>query len=209
MFGATRSQSRDRRGATAITAALAVGIALSIAACQGAPRAEPTVDATPNAEEAVLLGGLRRDAFADCSPIRSGLPDGAVAGIECSPGLVDVDRVALFLFDFRPTLLETYFARLADHGVQPQSGFCRAGIGGEDPYPAGDDGPELIPERNGCYVDDSGITWVGTLPPFVLAEVHGSGGDRDAFLAWPWKGNLDTPGGPTVWSEHGLVNPEK
>jgi hypothetical protein len=186
-----------------------VAIAFSIAACQGAPVAEPIADATPTAEEAILLGGLRRDAFADCAPIRSGLPDGAVAGIECFPGLADVDRVALFLFDFQPTLLETYFARLAEHGVQPQSGFCGEAMGGEDPYLPGDDGPEPIAERNGCYVDDSGITWVGTLPPFVLAEAHGSGTNRDAFLAWPWKGNLDVPGGPTIWSEHGPVNPEK
>jgi hypothetical protein len=53
------------------------------------------------------------------------------------------------------------------------------------------------------------VTWLGTLPPFVLAGVHGAPTELDAFLQWPWLGNQDAPGEPTLWRAGGPVNVEK
>ena len=48
-----------------------------------------------------------------------------------------------------------------------------------------------------------------TMPPTVLAEVHGDAGRWIGLMQWSWLGNLDVPGSPTIWNEDGPMNFEK
>ena len=165
----------------------------------------------PNAEELVLLAGVRLDVQGTCVPLRTDLPEAALAGVECRPPSADVDRVRAYLFDTQADLLDTYLARLVAQGVEPgtASGRCLPGQGSEGPYvPSPQDGL-LIAERGGCYVDAAGLAhYFATNPPFVLIELDGTTGDMAALEHWAWLGNEDQPGSPTIWREV-PVGPEK
>jgi hypothetical protein len=203
----TRPERLDRaQVAIRWFAILAVAVLL-VAGCDGAPAAGGSQ--TPKPEEAFLLDGLRRDAFVDCAPIRTELPPRAIAGIMCRPELEQVDAVALYAYRGEPDLLESYFAILAVNGVEPRSGGCLLGSGGEDTYLPGEDPADPSEFRHGCYSDEAGITYLATFPAFVLAAVHGTPTDMNAFLRWSWLGNLDVPGGPTVWNAGGPMSIEK
>jgi hypothetical protein len=163
---------------------------------------------SPTLEEEILLAGMRLDAAVGCAPVRSDLPGSAVAGIACTPPIDGVDTVSLFLFDTRPGMLEAYLGRLKDHGVAPQTGDCVNGAG-EYGYVSGDEPVELGDFRQGCWTDAGGFTWMAFEGDYVLAAVHGQPADIDSFLQWPWLGNRDQPGGPTLWSPNGPVSTEK
>ena len=185
----------------------------SPASSPGAPpsaAASPASDG-PTAEELVLLAGLRLDLQGTCVPLRTDLPEAALAGVECRPPSEDVDRVRVYLFDTQADLLDTYLARLVAQGVEPgtASGRCVPGQGSEGPYvPSPQDGL-LIAERGGCYVDAAGLAhYLATNPPFVLIELDGTTGDMAALEGWAWLGNEDQPGNPTIWRET-PVGPEK
>jgi len=188
------------------------GLALLLAACQsgaGLPSATPSA-ATPTPQEAQLLFGLRRDAYAACAPLREALPPRAIAGIECHPAAEGVDRLSLYLFENEPALVETYLARLADHGVEPRSGTCIDG-NSEAGYLPGDGVTEaLVSERESCFLDELGLAhYEATLPPFVLVGIDGTDADPAELLRWAWMGNQDQPGAPTIWRMSGPVDPEK
>jgi hypothetical protein len=185
---------------------VAVAVVL-LAACDGAPAAGEPRTATP--EEAFLFDGLRRDAFVGCGPIRSDLPPLAIAGITCRLETEQVDVIALYAYRNGPDMLESYFATLAAHGVDARSGGCLLGAAGEDAYQPGDDPAAPNELRHGCWTDDTGITYLVTFPLFVLAAVHGTPPDVSAFLQWPWLGNQDVPGGPTLWNAGGPMSIEK
>ena len=57
----------------------------------------------------------------------------------------------------------------------------------------------------------SATIWSGlvTLPPTVLAEVHGDAGQVESVIQWSWLGSQDVPGSPTIWNEDGPINFEK
>ncbi len=152
--------------------------------------------------EANLLSGLRPDARFACTARRDDLPAHAVAGVECSPEVDLVDRVGVYLFSAQDELLETYFDRLADYGVEPRSGSCPEGAG-EHAYVPGDSGPTIGPYRYGCYLNEFGnANYRFTAPDsLVYVGILGTGTDLAALHDWQWLGNQDVPGSPTVWRE--------
>ena len=165
----------------------------------------------PTAEELDLLSGVRLDLQGTCTPLRTDLPDTALAGIECRPLSKDVDRVRVYLFDTQEALLETYLARLITPGVEPgtASGRCVPGEASEGPYTPWEGDKLEIAERGGCYQDAAGLAhYLATNPPFVLTELDGTTGDMAALEGWAWLGNQDQPGNPTVWRAI-PVSPEK
>ena len=208
---------------------------LLLAACSPAPAASPS--AAPSAEpsaapatpaaptpvgtalppgtteaELELLTRIRLDLTTACAPLRTDLPEGAVAGVECTPGGDVVERAAIYLFDTKDALLTTYTAELAAHDVpvRTNGGRCEPGRASEGGYVPGDDHGIEVAERGGCWIDAEGTAhYVATLPPFVLIKVDGAGGDVTAVERWAWLGNQDQPGAPTVWREGGPASPEK
>jgi len=150
--------------------------------------------------EAFLLSGLRSDARLACAPRLVDLPAHAVAGVECSPEVDLVDRIGVYLFAARDELLETYFDRLAEYGVEPSSGSCPQRAG-EHAYVPGDSGPTIGPYRLGCFLNEFGnANYRFTAPDsLVYVGILGTGKDLEALHDWAWLGNQDVPGEPTVW----------
>jgi hypothetical protein len=191
---------------------LRLGLLLSaflLAACQGVPSATAALDASPDPAEAALLFGIRRDAAVDCGPVRDGLPEGAIAAVECSPVLDVVDRVRLYRFTDAAMLLQTYVDWLAVAGVTPRTGDCMTGQSGDSTYVPEDGRGPLIPERTGCFADGSGTTVITVVPPDVLVATHTSAAEAGGLSQWLMRGNQDVPGGPTIWNAAGPMNPEK
>lgn len=150
-------------------------------------------------DQVFLLAGIREDARHSCSP-REELPAGATAGVECVPATGPASRIGAYLFPSEQVLLATYFARLADAGVTPDSGECPR-TRGDSAYTPGDDlAPG--PHRIGCFINEFGIanhriTYPGSL---VYVGVLGRDGSLASLFEWVWAGNEDAAGPPTVWN---------
>lgn len=188
------------------------------------PSAEPEVTEGPTqvvppnsldarSAEADLLKRVRLDLQNLCEPLRAGLPDRAIAGIECAPSSKIVGRVTVYMFDTQKDLLAAYEARMAAHDVpmRTNGGLCLPDIRSEGGYVPGD-GHEgiVVVERGGCYPDAHGKAhYVATVPPYVLFEVVGKTGNLEAVDRWAFRGNKDQPGGPTIWRDNGPASPEK
>ena len=182
-------------------------VAFLLAACGGGS-AGP--EASQVAAEDGLLFGIRRDAAVDCQPEREGLPAGALGAITCLPQNGLVTRLTLIRWDSEERLLDAYFTALGDHGVLRASGDCSAEGGGESAYwPAADDAGLGVPARQGCFRNGNESVVLATIPPSVLAEVHGNVDQPADVLEWLWIGNQDQPGGPTIWNADGPINIEK
>jgi hypothetical protein len=181
-------------------------VACVLAACGGT--ASP--GASQVAAEEDLLFGVRRDAAVDCQPERDGLPDGAMGAITCLPANGLVTRLTLVRWESEERLMNAYFAALEEHGVERASGDCVKQDAGEDAYwPGEDDARSGVPGRQGCFrIGDESVVLV-TIPPTVLAEVHGNVETLADLAGWVWIGNQDTPGTPTIWSPDGPINIEK
>lgn len=152
---------------------------------------------------AFLLSGLRDDASGGCS-VREALPDGATAGIECSPSTGPADLVGAYLFPSRQAMLAAYVERLGDEGIEPQSGGCPSSPG-EAAYvpPAG--GEAAAPDRLGCFVNAFGKANLRITYPTssVYVGLLGRGEDMGELYDWAWAGNVDQPGAPTIWRDPG------
>ena len=186
--------------------ATAILAAFLIAACGGG---SVVPEASQVAAEESLLFGIRRDAAVDCQPER-GLPAGALGAITCLPENGLVTRLTLIRWDSEERLLEAYFTALEDRGVQRASGDCAAEAGGESAYwPGEDDTGTGVPARQACFRIGNESVALATIPPTVLAEVHGNVEQPDELLQWLWAGNQDVPGGPTIWNADGPINIEK
>ena len=181
-------------------------VAFLLAAC-GTGSASP--DGSQTAAEEDLLFGIRRDAAVDCQPERDGLPDGAVGAVTCLPANGLVTRLTLVRWASEERLLDAYFRSLEGHGVARASGDCFAEGAGEGGYWPGDDAGLVITGRQGCFEIGNDLVVLVTLPPTVLAEVHGDAGQAEGLMQWSWLGNHDVPGGPTIWNEDGPLNFEK
>jgi hypothetical protein len=161
----------------------------------------PAVSPTPvvlTVEEQYLLDGILRGAI-DCQPVREGLPRNATGGIECASDDPAVARVGFYLFDGEADLLAAYFQRMDAEGVTRDSGSCADGEG-EGAYVPGEN---EVPSRQGCFVNDEGYAnYRATVPGSLLyIGVLGRTSDTGALEDFAWRGNQDTPGGPTLWSE--------
>jgi hypothetical protein len=184
----------------------AILVAFLVAACGGTTVPE----ASQVAAEEDLLFGIRRDAAVDCGPERDGLPAGALGAVTCLPANGLVTRLTLIRWESEERLMEAYFTALEEHGVERASGDCAAEGGGEGAYWPGEDETGLgVPARQGCFrIGDDSVVLV-TLPPSVLAEVHGDTEQLSDLVDWVWIGNQDVPGSPTIWNADGPINIEK
>ena len=199
--------------------------ASSMSGPTGAPTADsaptPALDPTPvlawipadaTDDELQLFGGARLDVREACLPLRTALIEGAVAAVECRPASDAVDRAVLYLFDSRQALLVAYGAEVAAHGIPRYSngGRCEPDQASEGGYVPGDGHGIEVAERGACWRDGAGAAhYLATLPPYVLAQVDGTGADVTLVERFAWLGNRDQPGGPTLWNEAGPMSPEK
>ena len=131
------------------------------------PSASPTSGAATGLEDLTgaqlfLLSGVDGESRSTCTPAPE-LPPRATAGIQCDRA--GVTAIGFYLFDDADTMRESYFARLAEFGVEPNSGeVCRDGAPGEGIDTPGNEGFEF---RVGCYVDADGIAQVRAALPAV------------------------------------------
>jgi hypothetical protein len=149
-----------------------------------APAAGPMSVTDFTGPELFLLSGVRDDLVGGCRPVTE-LPEGADAGIECE-GAGPVDEIGYYRFADRETANDTYFARLAEHGVTQDSGDCRVGEPGELMDIPGDIG---WAQRVGCYLDDAGFAAFRIIVPgepdqSVYIGVAGTSDDIGAVSDW-------------------------
>jgi len=188
-----------------MSAASGLGIALTIAAFAVAgcgtgrgPSLSPAPVPSPTTDELHLLSGIRPDAAIDCVPVRSALPAGATAAVECAPNDGAVDRFRVTQFSSTADVLALYIAEMTGHGVALNSGTCFDGQGESSYFPGPDD--ESIATRNGCFVADVAQFRAIDTGGNVYIAIAGNSADASRELdRYAWKGNEDTPGAPTLW----------
>jgi hypothetical protein len=149
------------------SASASAGVAASEAASPSA--AAPSDPATGLEDwtggQLFLLSGVARATRPTCGPAPE-LPPEATAGIQCR--LPGITAIGFYLYEDADTMREAYFARLAEFGVEPDSGqVCRDGSPGEG---ADTPGLEGFEHRIGCYVDADGIAQVRAAMPAVAAS---------------------------------------
>jgi hypothetical protein len=150
------------------------------------------------ADEQYLLDGVRRGAVG-CNPFRDGLPDRAIAGIECRSDDEDVARIGFYLFADDADMLDAYFARMDSEGVKRDGSGCSAG----EEEAAYTPGEGEVADRHGCFVNDQGYAnYRATISGSdVYIGILGKTKDMRALEDFAWLGNEDVPGRPTLWSE--------
>lgn len=165
-----------------------------------APSARPTpaTSVVWKVEETYLRAGILRGAI-DCTPVRTGLPQGATGGIECGSDDPRVARLGFYIFDGDGEMLDAYYARMKAEGVALDSGSCAEGEG-EGAYVPGED---EIASRVGCFVNAEGyanyrITMPGDRVSIGILGRTANPVDLENFA---WLGNQDVPGNPTLWGE--------
>jgi hypothetical protein len=192
-----------------------VVLALSISGCGAAPGAStgaldsPAIapDATPTQAEATLFEGIRLDLQdGACRPLRTGLPEHAIAGVECRPEDVAIEVARAYLFNRDEETITAYLGRIEAEGIEPGVDRPQDSISESSywPEPAGlmNDG------RHAHWLDDAGHGhYLATSMPFVLLDVTGTDANVDVLYSWAWRGNQDVPGAPTLWRESGPTDP--
>ena len=170
-------QAAPGESASAPTLPAATTSATSTPAASMTPSAEATASAARSAAapgglddwtaaQLFLLSGVSRPIRSTCEAALD-LPPEATAGIQCRPA--GITAIGFYLFESAEAMRETYFARLAEFGVERESGdVCRDGEPGEGIDMPGNEGFEY---RIGCYVDGDGIAQVRAALPAV-AEFH-------------------------------------
>ena len=170
-----------------------------------APRVTPppaTPTPAPRAfteAEQNFLAGIQRDTE-HCRPVDGDeLPDHAVLGIDCDATALAVARVGFYQFENDQDMIETYRARMAAEGVEPEVGTCFDGEA-DRAYIPGEDERDVL-SRAGCFVNDEGFAnYRYTIPgDHVYVGILGNSADMRALEAFAWKGNSDGPGIPTLW----------
>jgi hypothetical protein len=178
-----------------------------------APTARPTPKPTPrptapsfSRAERYLIEGIMRGE-SDCSPMRSGLPARAIAGIDCDLVGSPAARMGYYLFKNEADMLNAYLARMDAEGIALESGGCLDGEGEGAYIPwAGDD---IAPYRQGCFVNDEGYGNLRlTLPgAHVYVGLLGRSANMRSLDDWAWFGNEDVPGTPTLWLQDFVYRP--
>jgi hypothetical protein len=103
--------------------------------------------------ELYLLAGVQPEIRPTCDHAPQ-LPEGAFAGIQCTPA--SIGTIGYYLFESVRPMERAYFGRMDEHGVTLDSGplECvgnKPGEGGDSP------GYDGFIDRIGCYVDDDGL----------------------------------------------------
>ena len=152
-------------------------------------------------EEASLFHGLRDDARQSCAPIRKGLPAGAIAAVECAPSSGVVDRVGAYRFEDEGVMLDSYWDRLAEEGVEAGSGSCPRSPG-DAPYPTEDGSTG---HRAGCFINRfDNANYRLTFPDsLTYVGVLGTGDNLTKVRDWIWKGSDPATEAPSVWRDPG------
>lgn len=180
-------------------------------ATTGAPARTPAP--ALSVAEQDLVGGVRDD-LVDCVPRRTDLPPRAIAGVECRANSDLIARVGIYGFrDDRDAAL-TYFERLADAGVTPNTGQCSEGKPGDRAWTPGDgegtdegyvavDGINLVPFRSGCFHDVNGnANFRATCGYETYVGILGATRDIAALETWAWTypegAEADTPSPPGI-----------
>jgi hypothetical protein len=173
------------------------------------PTAAPTpIPMTP--DELALVRALRVNAQVRCEARRTGLPDGAVAGVECRVNDGVVARVGAYRFADPEVELAHYLARLEQYGVEPNSGSCWDGTPGDTAWMPGDyEWPHygLVDARDGCFLDENGIANVRVLCGGMYVGVLGTNDDLRALVRWTseydenYPGDVPAPPG-ICWGPH-------
>ena len=164
-----------------------------------APEATPAPVTVFSPEEEHLVAGVRDDARVNCSPRRTELPEGALAGIECRPTTGPAARVGVYAFDGSDDALRAYFDRLASYGVEPETGNCWEGIPG-DGFWGGDTGVDNGQNeiyRQGCFLDEDGhanLRFTGLAESVYVGIVGQSWTSIPELLEWAWAEDDGNPG---------------
>jgi len=152
------------------------------------------------AGERFLYDGVLRGAV-DCEPAAGSdeLPRDAIAGIECYSDDPDIARIGFYLFENDADMLDAYRFRMKAEGVALESGNCRDGEH-EGAYTPGEG---IVPSRHGCFINDEGYAnYRATLPwVHVYIGILGAMDNMPYLEDFAWRGNQDTPGGPTLWGD--------
>jgi hypothetical protein len=151
------------------------------------------------AQERYLFDGIRRGAT-ECQPAGGSdeLPRDAIAGVECFSDEPGVARIGFYLFENDADMVDAYVFRMQAEGVALDSGNCRDGEH-EGAYTPGEG---LLPSRHGCFLNDEGFAnYRATQPGWhVYIGILGAMDDMPYLEDFAWRGNQDTPGGPTLWA---------
>jgi hypothetical protein len=160
------------------------------------PTVAPSPSPAPLSEgEQRVADAIRVDARVGCGPIRTGLPEGADAAVECHPDDPIVDRVEVVGFGLGgdQAMFNAYLARLAGYEVQLGDGDCAADHAGDSSWPAnlpdeGELGGMWRELRSGCFIDNSGIANVVlTCYGGILVGITGTGDDLAALYEYGWR----------------------
>lgn len=177
-----------------------------------APTVAPAPSMTP--EQARLMTLLRADVLADCAARTADLPEGAQYGIECRPDDPLAARVGIYWYPSVNEAATAFLNRMADAGVDVNSGDCGADKPGEGGYYPGDgegslDDPGvfnfenavLAPQRIGCFLNGDGIANVRLTCGQAYIGILGRKGDLSDLQDWAWRypdgyepGTPDVPG---------------
>jgi hypothetical protein len=173
------------------------------------PEPDPSPAPTLSPQERDLLGELREDAVANCTPRRTDLPPRAIAGVECRPDSDVVARVGIYRFRSDEEAALAYLERMASYGVTLDTGRCSLGEPG-DASSGLEGGPTVVfddetvdTRRNGCFRDENGIAnyrllcWGRALYVGVLGRTS----DLAALTEWVSIGEPQTPGPPPICRE--------
>jgi hypothetical protein len=162
--------------------------------------------------EASLRSFLREDAGVDCAARREGLPPGATAGIECTPGTEPwpdegwdevpygvAERVGAYMFPGAAEAALAYLERMTEAGVPLRQDGCSDGREGDTSYVPGDGergtgedhwvveyrGEFFNADRLGCFVNENGVANVRvTCSDGVYVGVLGR--DADVSMLYEW-----------------------
>jgi hypothetical protein len=148
-------------------------------------------------DELGLVHALRVDAQVRCEPRRTGLPEGATAGVECRVNSGPIARVGAYLFADPKVELAHYLARLEQYGVEPNTGACWDGTPGDSAWVPGDyEWPEyeLMNERSGCFLDENGIANARVLCGGMYIGVLGTNADLRSLFRWTAEYDSNYPG---------------
>jgi hypothetical protein len=161
------------------------------------PTPRPTAPSFTDAEQD-LLDGVQRGTK-NCLPVRVGneLPRNALAGIECNSTDPAVARIGFYVFANDDDMLNAYLSRMNAESIELNSGSCNDGEAEGAYIPS----EGFAFDRAGCFLNDEGFAnYRFTLPTSqVYIGVLGRSADMLALENFAWRGNLDTPGTPTLW----------
>ena len=169
------SESTRRALPTPATPAASASGGPMVAPASASSSARPVAAASSDAggvfnltgPELFLASGIATEIRRSCGRAPD-LPAEAIAGIQCHPDSTSIEAIGFYLFERRAPMREWYFARLAEFGVERDSGeTCVDGLPGE-----GVDTPgiENLEYRIGCYVDASGAANVRMALPAVAED---------------------------------------